>query len=151
MKKLLLLSLSVLLLWSCRDDDGSDANPITTELVELRIPVNTSDYFDGGSENVLDITGTINLAMEGFQSILSSVSEYRINFIGLTISSVQAGAVAPEVIYADIGIGEFGSFGIPPNLIREDTRIDSNTPFIDVLTDGSGNLTNVNSIPKGYC
>ena len=146
MKKYLFLSLLLLALWSCGDDEPETA-PITTELVELIIPVSASDYFDGGTENVLDITADINLALEGFQTIIASVSEYRVNFVGLTISSVQAGNTAPEVVYADMGIGESSSFSIPPNLIREDKRIDSETPFIGVLTDGSGALTNVNSIP----
>lgn len=147
MKKYLFLSALVLALLSCGDDDQPETAPITTELVELRIPVSASDYFDGGTENVLDITANVNLALEGFQSLISTVSEYRINFVGLTISSVQEGAAAPEVVYADIGIGESTSFSIPPNLIREDKRIDTSTPFIDVLTDASGILTNVNSIP----
>ena len=147
MKKYLFLSVLVLALLSCGDDDQPETAPITTELVELRIPVSASDYFDGGTENVLDITANVNLALEGFQSIISTVSEYRINFVGLTISSVQGGAAAPEVVYADIGIGESTSFSIPPNLIREDKRIDTSTPFIDVLTDASGILANVNSIP----
>ncbi len=147
MKKYLFLSLLILAIWSCGDDDQPETAPITTELVELRIPVSASDYFDGGTENVLDVTGNINLALEGFQSVIATATEYRVNFVGLTISSVQAGATDPEVVFVDLGIGESSSFSIPPNLIREDKRADADTPFIDVLTDGSGILTNVNSIP----
>ena len=140
MKKYLFLLLVVLLVWSCGDDDGEA--PVTTELVELSIPVTTSDFIDGGGLNVLEVTGDINLATEGFQDILDNISDYRVNLLAIVISSVEAGSQAPELVFVDMGVGETVSFSTPPNIIREDKRLDDETPLITALTDASGNLDN---------
>ncbi|GEM_PF-5743116 len=147
MKKSYIILFLSFFLFACNNDDEPDTAPITTELVELNIPVSTANYFDGGGINVFEVRQEINLAEVGFANAVASATEYRINFVGLTISGVPGGTDAPEVIVAEIGIGEQNSPGIPPNLIREDKRIDTDTPFLTFVTDGNGNLTNISSVP----
>ena len=140
--KFFLILLSATLLWGCGEAGvESDVSKVT----EISFEISSDDFTPIGGFLLADLREVVNPVEEEFSEYRDDVENYIVNKLEIQITEYTVTGNDPTVVFFGMGAGPVGNL-LGPNIIQEDSRISTNTPLIDALTDANDRITNTDKI-----